>query len=74
MTVAHKPAVGSWYLNQNGKLMKVKMLVYRAGQVSRVLLEYLDGTRQCVEIDAWCFLDLNNQPLGGQPRSEAGDG
>lgn len=74
MTVAQHPAVGSWYLNQSGKLMKVKLLVYRADAVSRVLLEYLDGTRQCVNIDAWNFLDLNRQPLSGFAHTEAGDG
>jgi len=59
MSILQEPVVGSWYLNQAGKLMKVRMLLLSERSLSRVMIEYLDGSVHIVNIDAWNFLDLN---------------
>ena len=59
MAILQEPVVGAWYLNQTGKLMKVRMLLFSERRVARVLIEYLDGSTQSVDIQAWNFLDLN---------------
>lgn len=59
MAILQEPVVGSWYLNQTGKLMKVRMLLHTEQQLSRVMIEYLDSSVKIVDIDAWNFLDLN---------------
>ena len=59
MAILQEPVVGSWYLNQTGKLMKVRMLMYVEQLLSKVMIEYLDGSVNVVDIDAWNFLDLN---------------
>lgn len=59
MAILQEPVVGSWYLNQTGKLMKVRMLMFSAQRLSKVMIEYLDGSIMIVDIEAWNFLDLN---------------
>ena len=59
MAILQEPVVGSWYLNQTGKLMKVRMLLLSDRLLTRVMIEYLDGSVHIVNIDAWNFLDLN---------------
>jgi len=59
MSILQEPVVGSWYLNQTGKLMKVRLLLLSDRNLSRVMIEYLDGSLHIVNIDAWNFLDLN---------------
>ena len=59
MAILQEPIVGSWYLNQTGKLMKVRMLMFTEQSLSRVMIEYLDSSVKIVDIDAWNFLDLN---------------
>ena len=59
MAILQEPVVGSWYLNQTGKLMKVRMLLLTDRRLTRVMIEYLDGSVHIVNIDAWNFLDLN---------------
>lgn len=59
MAILQEPIVGSWYLNQTGKLMKVRMLMFTEQRLSKVMIEYLDSSVKIVDIDAWNFLDLN---------------
>jgi hypothetical protein len=59
MAILQEPIVGSWYLNQTGKLMKVRMLMFTEQCLSKVMIEYLDSSVKIVDIDAWNFLDLN---------------
>lgn len=59
MAILQEPIVGSWYLNQTGKLMKVRMLMFSEQRLSKVMIEYLDSSVKIVDIDAWNFLDLN---------------
>jgi hypothetical protein len=59
MAILQEPVVGSWYLNQSGKLMKVRMLMFTEQRLSKVMIEYLDGSVNIFDIEAWNFLDLN---------------
>ena len=59
MAIIKQPHAGSWYVNKTGKLMKVRMLLYSDGQPTQVMIEFLDGMRISVGIDAWCYLDLD---------------
>ena len=59
MAILQEPIVGSWYLNQTGKLMKVRLLMFTEQCLSKVMIEYLDSSVKIVDIDAWNFLDLN---------------
>lgn len=59
MAILQEPIVGSWYLNQTGKLMKVRMLMFTERHLSKVMIEYLDSSVKIVDIEAWNFLDLN---------------
>lgn len=59
MAILQEPIVGSWYLNQTGKLMKVRMLMFTEQCLTKVMIEYLDSSVKIVDIDAWNFLDLN---------------
>ncbi|NOX42867.1 MAG: hypothetical protein GXP19_03915 [Gammaproteobacteria bacterium] len=54
-----KPIVNAWYVNQTGKLVKVRMLDYEAGNLAKVLIEYLEGNTILVGINDWNKLDLH---------------
>ncbi len=53
------PTANTWYVNPTGKLIKVRMLSYTQGKLMAVLIEYLEGTSQCVSVEDWNKLDLN---------------
>ena len=59
MAILQEPVVSSWYLNQTGKLMKVKLVLFDKERMSKVMVEYLDGTLSIVDIKLWNFLDLD---------------
>ncbi len=59
MFTKQQPVVGAWYVNRTGKLMKVKLMAWRHLDPVSVLIEYLDGKRQVVDMDAWYSLELS---------------
>ena len=59
MAIQYEPRAGAWYVNKTGKLMKVRMLLYSSKQLRKVLIEFLDGMRITVDVDAWNYLDLD---------------
>lgn len=59
MAVNIPPRPNHWYMNQVGKLMKVRMLSYDGNQPCGVLIEYLEGNTVLLSIDEWQQLDLN---------------
>jgi len=65
-----KPVSGSWYVNRTGKLVKVSLLLYAGETLSRVMLEYLDGMKVVVTIDAWSRLDLRIYSLRTETKTE----
>jgi len=56
-----EPEVGSWFVNRTGKLMKVKLIMYRHEMLQKVMIEFLEGEMKIVNIDDWYFLELNRQ-------------
>ena len=60
MQVRNEPTIGAWYVNATGKLMKVKMMIYRQGKPTGVMIEYLDGVRNVVGMGEWTCLELNH--------------
>lgn len=59
MSSLHEPIVNSWYLNHRGKLMKVRLLLFTGVRLSRVMVEYLDGSRYVIDARLWSYLDLD---------------
>ncbi len=56
-----EPEVGAWYTNRTGKLMKVKLVLYRHENPLRVMIEFLEGQHKIVNIDDWYYLELSRQ-------------
>lgn len=61
MYTSYVPVVGEWYVKSTGKLIKVKMLVHAGHNISRIVIEYLDGTVQVLGFSDWLCLDLNKR-------------
>ncbi|NOZ38139.1 MAG: hypothetical protein GXP11_08775 [Gammaproteobacteria bacterium] len=59
MFIKQQPVVGAWYVNRGGKLMKVKLMVWHHEEAVSVMIEYLDGNRQVLDVDAWYSLELS---------------
>ena len=53
------PTVGTWFVNQTGQLIKVKLLMFDDVQLQRVLIQYLDGTTKLINKKDWFYLKLN---------------
>ncbi|VAW87915.1 hypothetical protein MNBD_GAMMA17-1742 [hydrothermal vent metagenome] len=58
MSIQQKPNVGSWYINLTGQLLKVWAVSYSGSTLSKVVIEYLSGSRVVIDIDQWDLLDL----------------
>ncbi|MBL1261956.1 MAG: hypothetical protein COB33_015715 [Thiotrichaceae bacterium] len=58
MSIQQKPNVGSWYINLTGQLLKVWAVSYSDAALSKVVVEYLSGSRVVIDIDQWNLLDL----------------
>jgi len=58
MSTQQKPVVGSWYINLTGQLLKVWAVSYAGSALSKVVIEYLSGSRVVIDIDQWGLLDL----------------
>lgn len=61
MFTMQSPVVGTWYVNQTGKLIKVRMLLYVRDGLQNVMVEYLDGSLALVSADDWYCLKLNKR-------------
>lgn len=55
----HEPKVGTWFVNQTGKLFKVKLLILSGQRLQKVLVQYLDGSCTSIRADEWYCLKLN---------------
>lgn len=58
MSIQQKPVVGSWYINLTGQLLKVWAVSYSDSALSKVVVEYLSGSRVVIDINQWDLLDL----------------
>lgn len=53
MLRSQDPAPDSWYVNETGKVLKVRLLLYREGNLTAVIVESLDGQRKSIELESW---------------------
>ncbi len=58
MAIKTKPLINHWYVNLTGQLIKVVAVGYHEGELSKVVIEYINGKRQIIGIDTWNLLDL----------------
>lgn len=56
---SHNPVPDSWYVNETGKVVKVRLLLYREGKLNAVIIENLEGRRNIVKLEGWYELHLN---------------
>ncbi|MDH5631675.1 MAG: hypothetical protein OEZ10_01625 [Gammaproteobacteria bacterium] len=47
------PIPGNWYVDKTGALFKVKALVYEAGELNHLILDYPRGSRHRLPIELW---------------------
>lgn len=59
MFTVQNPAVGTWFVNQTGQLMKVKLVMFTEERLQRVLIQYLDGSTKLIKEEDWFNLKLN---------------
>jgi hypothetical protein len=58
MAIQQKPVVGNWYVNLTGQLLKICAVSYDAGNISKVVIEFLSGKKLILDLDKWNLLDL----------------
>jgi hypothetical protein len=59
MFCSHDPVPDSWYVNENGKVIKVRLLLYRNGRLDTVLTEDINGVPRTVNLEQWYELHLS---------------
>ncbi len=59
MSIQQKPIPGRYYINLTGQMIKVRALLYLGGSLSKVIIEYLDGSVLKIAVDEWAWLDLS---------------
>ena len=52
------PVPDSWYVNESGKVLKVRFLVYRDGGLTAVIVESLEGRRKSIKLECWYEMHL----------------
>ena len=68
----HEPVVGSWFINRTGKLMKVKLILFRHEEPIKVMIEFIEGQRKVVTVNDWYCLELNRHiSLRGDARVQS---
>jgi len=58
MAIQQKPVVGNWYVNLTGQLLKICAVSYDAGEISKVVIEFLSGKKLILDLEKWYLLDL----------------
>ena len=58
MLLQHKPIPGYWYSNFSGQLLQVRAVVFLTGNLSRIILEDINGKRESVDFESWRRMDL----------------
>ena len=59
MLCSHDPVPDSWYVNEQGRVVKVRMLLYREGHLDAVITNDLDGYSDRIKLDDWYDLHLS---------------
>lgn|GEM_PF-2255436 len=53
-----KPLVNAWYTNLTGQLFKVRFILYSDARISHIMIEYVNGTCQTINMHEWECLKL----------------
>jgi hypothetical protein len=53
------PVPDSWYVNETGKVVKVRLLLYREGHLNAVIVENLEGRHNSIKLENWYELHLS---------------
>lgn len=62
MRVKQQPVIGAWYVNTNCQFLRVWGVVFNQGTAGQVVLSYLNGSRQFINMDEWHAQDLRRYP------------
>ena len=62
MRVQQQPIIGAWYVNANCQFLRVWGVVFNQGKAGQVVLSYLNGNRQFVDMSEWYAQDLRRYP------------
>ncbi len=73
MVLQQKPIPGYWYANIVGQLVQVRAVLHTSGVATRIVLEYINGRRDFVDMDGWRYLDLVLHSPGLERRDRARD-
>lgn len=69
------PVPGYWYINRDGKLMRVRFVAYAGSRPRAVLIQNIDGQTRVIGFENWCRLDLVVPcPEPGRPLLESEQG
>lgn len=59
MFCSHDPVPDSWYVNEHGKVIKVRLLLYHAGCLDTIITEDIDGLSKRIKLNKWYELHLS---------------
>ncbi len=62
MAEQKQPIVGAWYVNANCQFLRVWGIVFNEGKAGQVVLSYLNGSRQFINMSEWYEQDLRRYP------------
>ncbi len=55
------PVVNNWYVNLTGQLFKVRVVAYAQNGLDKLIIEYINGSKQTVSRQEWDCLKLMKQ-------------
>ena len=59
MFQSQDPLPDSWYVDETGKVLKVRLLLYRESHLAAVIVETLEGKHQSIVLEKWYELHLS---------------
>jgi len=71
VAINHEPIIGAWYINLSRQFLSVWGMVYKNGELQKIVLRYLNGLRLIIELEDWYALDLLRYPEKCTQRSDA---
>ena len=67
------PQPGTWYANPMGQLLQVRIVLHAAMQPQRVVLEFINGRRESLNMTEWSQLALTVYSQGSDMLTEKPD-
>ena len=58
MYTQQDPIINNWYTNLTGQLFKVRLVSYDVNGVSKLMVEYIDGSKHVINRQEWDCLKL----------------